>query len=125
MKIATFISDRFRPYLPDRSQVNPNVLGFELAEWLSRALAAQCMVTSYPGNEDWGWYLEFADGDDAYLICCSGSEEGGAYAWRVFVERRRRFFRRQHPPTPMQEELFDSVLDALHAEQIAVTVDEA
>ena len=119
MKIATFVSDQFRPFLPDRCQVNPNVLGFELATWLSRALAVDGVITSYPSAEDWGWYLEFADSDDEYLICCSGSEKEGKYEWRVFVERPRKLFRRP-PETPMEEELLESVVDALRSEGIAV-----
>ncbi len=122
MRTATFTSDQFRPYLPDSCQVNPNVLGFELAAWLSRALAADGIITSYPGQEDWGWYLEFLDEDDEYLICCSGSEESGKYAWRVFVDRPRKLFRRPDQ-TPMEQELLDSVSDALRSVGIVVTIE--
>ena len=122
MRMATFTSDQFRPYLPDGCQVNPNALGFELAAWLSRALAADGVITSYPDQEDWGWYLEFLDGDDEYLICCSGSEEDGKYEWRVFVERPRKLFRRP-AETPMERELFESVADALRSQGIAVTIE--
>jgi hypothetical protein len=120
MRIAVFSSARFRPYLPDQCQVNPNVLGFELAEWLSRALAARRVIASYPSSEDWGWYLESGES----LICCSGgAEEGDRYEWRVFVDRPRRWFRRQ-PPDAAQERLFDTIVEVLRGEGIAVEIDE-
>lgn len=122
MRMATFISDQFRPYLPDRCQVNPNVLGFELAVWLSRALAGDGVVTSYPSEEDWGWYLEFVDEDDEYLICCSGAEGDGEYEWRVFVDRPRKLFRRP-PETPMEEELLESVAQVLRSGGITVAIE--
>jgi hypothetical protein len=70
------------------------VLGFELASWLSRELAARGIVTSYPEQEDWGWYLERSDGDTEYMICCSGGEYDGGFEWTVFVTRARGVFRR-------------------------------
>lgn len=90
-----FESDRFQPYLPDECQVNPNALGFELAAWLSRALAAKGFVTSYPVSEDWGWFLERLEGNEEYMICCSGAAVQSGYEWRIFVTRPRRFFRKR------------------------------
>jgi hypothetical protein len=119
MRMATFTSDQFRSCLSDSCQVNPNVLGFELAACLSRALAADGVLPVIQAEEEWGWYLEFLDGDDEYLICCSGSEEDGNYEWRVFVERRRKLFRRP-AETPMQHELVESVTEALRSQGIVV-----
>lgn len=125
MSIAVFASPRFRPYLPDECQVNPNVLGFELAEWLSRALAARGVVTSYPSFEDWGWYLEYSppNADGEYLICCSGgADHGDTYEWRVFIDRPRRWFRRQFLDAT-QEQLFERIVDVLTGEGIAVEIE--
>lgn len=52
-----FSSAEFLPYLPEQAQANPGVYGFELAQWLSRALAERGVVTSYPIGEDWGWLI--------------------------------------------------------------------
>jgi hypothetical protein len=120
--IAVFRSAQFKPYLPDECQVNPNVLGFELADWLSRRLAAAGIVTSYPSFEDWGWYLEYADGDDAYLVCCSGGADDADYEWRVFVDRPRKWFRQQ-PISAKQRELFDAIVRILQAQGMTVTVE--
>jgi hypothetical protein len=93
MSMLVFQSDRFRPYLPDECQVNPNVLGFELAAWLSRELASHGWVTSYPNNEDWGWFIEGEEAGAEYMICCSGSDEGdGQFEWRVFVSQPKKLF---------------------------------
>ena len=94
MKMLVFRSDLFKPYLPEDAQVNPNVLGFELAHWLSRELAARGTVTSYPNSEDWGWFLDFTDAGSEYMICCMGSLEDDGFEWRVYVTQPKRFFRK-------------------------------
>jgi len=38
LDIAEFSSELFRPFLPEESQVNPEVYGAELAYWLARKL---------------------------------------------------------------------------------------
>jgi hypothetical protein len=110
--MAVFSSDRFRPFLPDDRQVNPNVLGFEFAAWVSKALAEDGIATTYPSEEDWGWYLIFRDGEDEHQICCSGTKEESGYEWRIFVSPIKRLFRKA-PSAAMAEKLFDSVLDCL------------
>lgn len=123
--MAVFKSDRFRPFLPDDRQVNPNVLGFELATWLSQSLAKNKIVTSYPSEEDWGWYLIFPDGEAQYQICCSGSEDKpGEFEWRVFVSPVKRLLRKA-PPDEMAEELFESALDCLKESGVDVSVEDA
>ena len=42
MSRIEFSSTKFLPYLPESCQVNPGVYGFELASWLSLALAKAC-----------------------------------------------------------------------------------
>lgn len=108
MKRLLFHSDRFRPWLPDECQVNPNVLGFELAAWLSRELAARSVVTSYPEHEDWGWYLERSEDGVEYRICCTGGEYDGGFEWSVFVACTKGVFRRS-----TQDETCDELLDAV------------
>jgi hypothetical protein len=87
-----FSSAEWLPYLPEECQSNPGVYGFELAQWLSMALAQRSLVTSYPFQEDWGWLIEYHEGEVEVLIGCSsvcGEDEGyagSAIAWSVFVE---------------------------------------
>ena len=88
-----FCSDKFSPYLPEEAQQNPGAYGFELADWLARQLAKVGLNTSYPIGEDWGWLLEFIDGDNEILIGCgTEAKEGDGYIgrpikWRVFVRQ--------------------------------------
>jgi hypothetical protein len=74
-----FKSAEFLPYLPEDCQENPGVYGYELAHWLSRALADQGIFTSYPLGEDWGWLLEYLGEDVEITIACTSitdQEEG-------------------------------------------------
>jgi hypothetical protein len=98
-----FSSSEFLPYLPEESQGNPGVYGYELAHWLSRTLAQRGVITSYPLGEDWGWLIEYIEGDLEVTIGCSSmAEEGEGYsgkpvAWSVFVRPRqsvKKLFRR-------------------------------
>ncbi len=105
-----FSSSEFLPYLPEESQANPGVYGYELAHWLSRALAERGVVTGYPLGEDWGWLIEYIEGDLEVTIGCSSmAKEGEGYndqpiAWSVFVRPHpsiKRFFgRRQEVAIP-------------------------
>lgn len=122
MTILVFQSDRFRPYLPDDCQVNPNVLGFELAEWLSRQLAARGTITSYPISEDWGWLLERELDNGDYMICCSGEAENDGFEWRVYVTPVRRMFK--GPKQDRSEEILAHVRAVLAAEGIVVTEED-
>jgi hypothetical protein len=87
-----FSTRRFAPYLPENSQVNPGTYGFELAHWLSTELAKRGVITSYPSPEDWGWMLEYVEGEIEIAIGCSShAREGDGYAggsitWTVFVK---------------------------------------
>jgi hypothetical protein len=88
-----FESGKFLPYLPEESQANPGAYGFELALWLSQAHMRSGIPTSYPLGEDWGWFIEYIEGEAEFMIGCgSQSEEGDGYkgkpiAWHIFVKQ--------------------------------------
>lgn len=97
MWAVEFTSDKFHPYLPEDAQVNPGVYGFELATWLSRALAGKGVVTSYPNYEDWGWFIEYiSDADEELMIACASqseageSETGQPLDWHIFIRQRKK-----------------------------------
>ena len=124
MNMLVFTSDRFRPYLPDECQVNPNVLGFELAEWLARELARRGLITSYPNYEDWGWFLEGDEAGVEYMICCSGADEGdGRFEWRVFVSHPKKLFGKR-PDDSVGEQVLQRVHKALDEAGITVTTEK-
>lgn len=101
-----FSSAEFLPCLPEQCQANPGVYGFELALWLSRALAERGLVTSYPLGEDWGWFIEHLDGETEIMIGCSSvAEEGEGYrgepiTWGIFVKPRRSLKQRLQGRSP-------------------------
>lgn len=127
-----FYSAQFMPYLPESCQVNPGVYGFELASWLSKALMQAGIVTSYPVSEDWGWFIEYIEGDAEFMIGC-GCEagEGEGYLdqpllWSVFIQQSLSIKQRlcgQTTPT-IAAKLAEAVVAVLQAEGIAVQVEK-
>ena len=127
-----FSSDLFLPYLPEGSQQNPGAYGFELAHWLSTHLAKRGIVTGYPLGEDWGWFIEYIDGDIEVTIgCASEAREGDGYTgapikWRIFVRQPgtvKRALKRQGG-SPKVEELARAVKSALESEGLQVVLSE-
>lgn len=112
--IVTFTSDRFKPFLPDDSQVNPGCYGAELAFWLSRKLSENGVVTSYPQYEDWGWFIEYiADEGDEYWLCC-GNVDGTDNRWHLFIDPKARgLFRRRRPSLEPAAEFLASLKSVL------------
>jgi hypothetical protein len=124
-----FSSDRFRPYLPEDSQVNPGVYGFELATWLSQTLAKNGVVTSYPISEDWGWFIEYiSDADEELMIACASQSEAGEgeggkpLDWHIFIRQRRKPNKKKTAPgAPDSTKLVgDAIVLALSGEGVAV-----
>jgi hypothetical protein len=96
--IVEFHSERFVPFLPENSQVNPQVYGAELAYWLTSELAKRGIVTSYPIAEDWGWLVEYASGaGSAFAVHCINLE-GARDRWLLSLRRyARKMFGRDKP----------------------------
>jgi hypothetical protein len=122
-KFISFDSDLFRPFLPDDCQTNPNALGFELADWLARELATVGIVTSYPLQEDWGWFLEYSLNGAACMICCCGRgyELTGLHEWEIEVRSPARLFV-STKSLPGDDELIQAILDRLAKAGIKGTV---
>lgn len=81
-----FKSEAFIPFLPEESHINRGCYGAELACWISRQLALQGIVTSYPEYEDWGWFVEYATGEgNEYWLCC-GNVAGTQNDWHIFLD---------------------------------------
>lgn len=127
-----FSSAQFLPYLPESCQVNPGAYGFELALWLSNALMPVGIVTSYPLGEDWGWFIEYLEGDDEFMIGCGcAADEGEGYLgqplhWSVFVRQVLSLKQRWRGQTALAiaAKLTRAIVALLEAEGIAVRVEE-
>lgn len=111
-------TDRFRPILPEICQVSEDLYGFELATWLTQALAEQDVVTSYPHGEEFGWFLEYPteSGQEITIGCAShGATMGFPTQWRIFARQRRKPLKGGADAGPL---LQDAILSALAAEGI-------
>lgn len=98
LDIVTFRSARFAPFLPEDSQVNPEVYGAELAYWLSAELARQGVFTSYPQSEDWGWYVEYITPNGSEFAVLCGNVSGTKDRWVLALRRHaRKMFGRDRP----------------------------
>ncbi len=93
-----FESKLFSPFLSEDCQVNPHVYGAELAWWLSRELASEGVETTYPYNEDWGWFIEFFIDDNEYWLCCGNADDSN-HKWRVYLDcKAKSMFGRNKAP---------------------------
>jgi hypothetical protein len=70
-----------------------------LAYWLCSELAKRGVVTSYPNNEDWGWFIEYiTDAGSEFAIHC-GNVGGAKDHWLLSLRRHgRKMLGRDKPP---------------------------
>ena len=115
--IAEFVSVRFERILPDECQVNPGVYGAELAFWLCTELAKRGIVTSYPQNEDWGWYIEFITESGSEFAVHLGNIFGTKDHWLLSLRRYgRKMFGRKRPPFSDAAALLSGIKQTLESE---------
>lgn len=108
-----FKSSLFKPFLPEDSQVNPQVYGAELSYWLCKELAKKNVITTYPNNEDWGWFIEYFIDDNEYWLCCSNSDEAGD-EWRCFLRPlSKNFFGTKKAPISSAQLLLKALREIL------------
>ena len=114
---VSFDSARFRPILPDESQVNPGCYGAELAYWLCAELVKKGVVTSYPNYEDWGWFIEYiTEAGDEYWLCC-GNVHGVDNQWRCFLDAKGKgLFGGRKAPLENAKPLLDALVEILESE---------
>ena len=93
-----------------------------MADWVSRELAAVGIVTSYPLEEDWGWFIEH----DESMICCCGRLDAskGDYEWEIYYPERSGWFlwllRRE--PAPCENDLLHVIGQILDKAQIPSSI---
>jgi hypothetical protein len=114
-----FSSDKFRPFLPEDAQVNPGAYGFELAAWLSRALAEKGVLTSYPISEDWGWFISYdLSSKSALMIACGSMSDPGEGAggqlitWHISLQHRKKASPQELEGVRLVSEAIAAVLSA-------------
>jgi hypothetical protein len=122
-----FVTAKFLPTLPEDCQVNPGRYGFELALWLAQALSRQGIVTSYPNDEEWAWFLDYEPSDELNLTICCASRcgigagyDGQPIAWTISIQERRSMKQRIRTPLCHDEleALGSRIMALLQAEDI-------
>lgn len=119
-----FSSNKFLPFLPEEAQSNPGVYGFELASWMSQALARKGVITTYPLQEDWGWLIEHVRDEFEVIVGCSSvcgegdGYESTAIGWSIFVDPRKTLKQKLKGTAidAMVRELSDHITGVLDAE---------
>jgi len=132
MSRIEFSSTQFLPYLPESCQVNPGAYGFELASWLSLALAKAGFATRYPASEEWGWYIEYLEGDAEFMISCGcEAEEGEGYkgtpvSWHISIMQNLTLSQclKGVEIPDLDVQLTNAIVAALRAEGIEPTLKE-
>jgi hypothetical protein len=90
--VVTFESSAFNMTTPKDYFINPCCFGDDVAEWLIGELRKQGMGTDEkPGQEDFGWYLNFESGGICHTFVIGhrphGETEKGT--WIGWLERKR------------------------------------
>lgn len=92
--VFTFESTAFNMAEPKEYFINPSCFGDDVAMWLIGELQKQGLITDEkPGQEDFGWYLNFEVTGTAHTLVIghrpTGETEAGT--WIGWLERRRGF----------------------------------
>lgn len=88
-----FRSDNFPPYEGEEEQVNPNLWGKRLAEFLGDKLRSEGFDCEEPFSEDWGWVLPVTnDGFSLWIACSRYREYPDGYL--CHIEPHKPFVRR-------------------------------
>ena len=90
--IVTFQSSDFNRSESKPSFIDPGCFGGDLAQWLiARFREAGVSTDDDPGQEDFGWYFNFAvpEGSHTCVLGLRPGEGDSATDWVVWVERAR------------------------------------
>lgn len=121
MDLVELRTNKFAPFLPNESQVNPGVYGAELAYWLAQELASRGEITSYPQYEDWGWYLSYVGSNGAEFAIHCGNVDGSDERWLLTLRRySRKMFGRDKPSFDKAARLVGAIHEVLHEAGIEI-----
>lgn len=89
--LVSFRSSAFNTSEPKPHYINPNCYGDDLAVWLQSRLRDEGVTTrGQPGQEDFGWYLNYEAGGCAYCFVVGYRPESDSDGtWIGWVERHR------------------------------------
>lgn len=80
-----FRSTKFPAYPGEKEEINPNIWGKRLAEYLCENLPKHAITTTGISSEDWGWRVSIAHPDVSVWIGCANYPEYPD-GYLVFIE---------------------------------------
>ena len=92
-----FRSDRFPAYPGEEEEINPDLWGRRLAEFICERLPREGFTTAVPIAEDWGYHIDVAnDGFGLWIACGRYQEYPDGYLCSIEPHKPyiRRLFRR-------------------------------
>ena len=92
-RIVTFKCSAFNTTKEKEKFINPNNYGDDVAEWFAVELeklgAKVDREDDFPGQEDFGWYIDFTLGEKPFtLVVGSRPDEGDKFEWVLWIERQ-------------------------------------
>lgn len=106
-----FRSDKFPPYEGEEEQINPDLWGKRLAEYLESELNARGIETEEMNPEDWGWCLPIKNDSFSMWIGCGHYQEY-PNGYLCFVEPSKPVIRKLFKKIDTTEQV-GRVVDAL------------
>lgn len=95
---VVFRSKNFPPYDGEEEQINPELWGKRMAEYLVDKLKPHGIETEEIIAEDWGWYIPIKNEGFRLAICC-GHQNGDDDEFLCFTD----------PATPISRKLFKKI----------------
>jgi hypothetical protein len=88
-----FRSSAFPPYPGEEEQINPDLYGKRLAEFVAEALSEAGFEVDEPDPEDWGWYVTIANQEFPLWVGCGHYQEFPD-GFLCFIEPSKPFVRK-------------------------------
>ena len=93
-----FRTSKFPAYEGEEEQINPELWGKRLAEYLVQKLVDRGVETEEMVGEDWGWYVPVRNEGFRLALCC-GHQNGDDDEFLCFTD----------PSTPVVKKLFKKI----------------
>ncbi|HEY4313853.1 MAG TPA: hypothetical protein VGN12_30725 [Pirellulales bacterium] len=107
---VVFVTDRFNCSQPMSHYINACCYGDDLAAWLAQKLLPRGYDVDEPGQEDWGWYLQVANGERRWFVAIGVTQPNEAFLtppslstaaprgnlgeWRIIIKTRGSLWQR-------------------------------
>lgn len=89
--IVTFYGTSFNTTIKKKHYINPENYGDDLAFWLAEEMEKRGAVLDkgdeFPGQEDFGWYINYKISNKPFCLIVGGRpDDGGKIEWVAWIE---------------------------------------